>query len=154
MEDDYDRVPVDQPAVNTISGMKYSIQFPHDFSSDNVPLPPSVYKKLEPQKQDAPNEYAPLSKSSESATSGGGNRKNKCTTCRKVSLCSFVLLTSVLSMAALAVAVVSIVMGMHQIAECKGQVESLIEEFCDGITGGQNNGTSSGMVMDSWNNIL
>ena len=64
-------------------------------------------------------------------------------------------LRCVLSVAALAVAIMSITMVMHHIAECKGQVEGLMEEFCDiMITGGQNNiGMPCGMV-DNWNDSV
>ena len=149
-ENDYDKVPVD-----AMSGIKNSI--PKDFPkfnniSDSQPSS-SGYKTLEPQRQVTPNVYdAPLTKSHINAISARGDRKSK-KCARKVQnlLRTFILLSTVLSVAALAVAVVSIVMVTHQIAECKGQVESLIEEFCDNvITGGQDNGLPCGMV-DKWN---
>ena len=155
MEDDYDRVPVD-----TATGARNSTRFPdpEDFSNNNIILsqPSSGYKTLESQKRDSPNAYAPLTKSHKLATSGGSHRRNKkCATIRSFLLCKFVLLAIVLSMAALAVAIVSVAMMTHHIAECKGQVERLMEEFCDTmITGGQNNiGMPCGMV-DNWNDSM
>jgi hypothetical protein len=145
--DDYDTVPVD-----TASGAKNSIRFAdsEDFSNKNITAQPSSgYKTLDTQKRDSPNAYAkPLTKSQKYANSGGDNRKNKtCATIRIVLLCKFVLFAIVLSMAALATAVMSVAMVTHQIAECKGQVE----KFCGTITGGQNNiGILCGMV-DNWN---
>ena len=139
---DYDKVPVD-----AMSGIKNSI--PEDFPKfNNITQPSSSgYKTLEPQRQDAPNVYdAPLTKSHINSISARGDRRSK-RCAKKVLLHNFVLLSTVLSVAALAVAVVSIVMVTHQIAECKGQVESLIEEFCDNvIIGGQDNEIPCGMV--------
>ena len=150
MEDGYDRVPVDTP-----SGVRNSTRFPDpdDFSNNITSQPSSGYKTLESQKRDSSNTYAPLTKSHKYPTPGGGHRKNKkCATIRGVLLCKFVLFAIVLSIAALAVAIMSFAMVMRHIAECKGQVERLVEEFCDiMITGGQNNiGMPCGMV-DNWN---
>ena len=153
MEDGYDRVPVD-----TSSGVRNSTRFPDpdDFSNNITSQPSSGYKTLVSQKQDSPNAYASLTKSQKYPTSGGGHRKNKkCAKIRSVLLCQFILFAIVLSIAALAVAILSVAMVMHHIAECKGQVEGLMEEFCDiVITGGQNNiGMPCGMV-DNWNDSV
>ena len=95
----------------------------------------STYKTLEAQ--NPPSKYA-ISQRVKNAVSKDGGQKRKKVCAKRAILCNFVLLSTILSMAALAVAVVSILMVTRQMVECKGQVASLMEQFCDNIDGNQN----------------
>ena len=130
MEEKESAYDIVDPTTPTIPGWT-----PGDNCNTNGPQH-STYKTL--RAQNPPSKYASIRQSEINAVSKDGGQKRKKVCAKRALLCNFVLLSTILSMAALAVAVVSILMVTRQMVECKGQVASLMEQFCNNIDGNQN----------------
>ena len=109
-----------------------------------------TYQPLDLQSQNSSSFYSTIN----SGASKIGHRKEKKKASLRVKqalLCNFVLLSTVLSMAAVAMAIVSIITITRQTEEYKGQVESLREQFFGNMNTCRNNGTLFATV-EGWSN--